>query len=122
MISFQQVSLQYGDRKLFDGISFQINSRDRIGLVGKNGAGKSTILKVIMGEVSTESGQVIVPRDITLGYLPQELTCIDSRTVLEEALTVFTDLRQLEKEIDQLNVQLAEQMWRKNSQLPIIVG
>ena len=109
MISFQQVSLQYGDRKLFDGISFQINSRDRIGLVGKNGAGKSTILKVIMGEVSTESGQVIVPRDITLGYLPQELTCIDSRTVLEEALTVFTDLRQLEKEIDQLNVQLAEQ-------------
>ncbi len=108
MISFQQVSIQYGDRKLFDTISFQINARERIGLVGKNGAGKSTILKVIVGEIKVDSGQVVVPSDITLGYLPQELKYTDSHSVLKEALTAFTDLRQLEKEIEQLNVQLTE--------------
>jgi len=108
MISFQQVSLQYGDRKLFDNISFQINARDRIGLVGKNGAGKSTILKAIMKIASIEKGQIIIPNDITLGYLPQEMKYTDSRSVLNEAMMAFTDLHQLEKEINHLNHQLAE--------------
>ena len=108
MISFQQVSLQYGERKLFDNISFQINARDRIGLVGKNGAGKSTILKAIMKIASVESGQIVVPNDITLGYLPQEMKYTDSRSVLSEAMMAFTDLHQLEKEIDHLNHQLTE--------------
>jgi len=108
MISFQQVSLQYGDRKLFDNISFQINARDSIGLVGKNGAGKSTILKAIMKIASIEKGQIIIPNDITLGYLPQEMKYTDSRSVLNEAMMAFTDLHQLEKEINHLNHQLAE--------------
>ena len=108
MISFQQVTLQYGVRKLFDNISFQINARDRIGLVGKNGAGKSTILKTIMKMASVESGQILVPNDITLGYLPQEMKYTDSRPVLSEAMMAFTDLHKLEKEIDHLNQQLTE--------------
>lgn len=108
MISFQGVSLQYGERKLFDSISFQINARDRIGLVGNNGAGKSSILKCILGEIAIDAGQIIVPRDITIGYLPQELKYTDSRSVLDEAMTAFTDLQKLKKEINQLNIQLTE--------------
>jgi len=108
MITFQQVCLRYGERNLFDTISFQINALDRVGLVGKNGAGKSTILKVIVGHTEVDSGQVIVPRDITLGYLPQELVYTDSQDVLSETLKAFTDLRKLEAEINDLNNQLAE--------------
>ena len=110
MISFQQVSLQYGVRKLFDNISFQINARDRVGLVGKNGAGKSTILKSIMKICPVESGKIVVPADITLGYLPQEMSYTDSRSVLDEAMMAFTDLQKLEKEIDHLNHQLTERV------------
>ena len=108
MISFKQVNLQYGERKLFDNISFQVNPKDRIGLVGKNGAGKSTLLKMIIGEVHCDSGQVTVPEDTSLAYLPQELICSDSQNVLDETLTAFSDLLHLQKEIEHLNAQLHE--------------
>jgi ATP-binding cassette, subfamily F, member 3 len=108
MISFRQVSLQFGQRKLFDQISFQINARDRVGLVGKNGAGKSTLLKSIIRMVSLDQGEIIVPGDISIAYLPQELICKDSRNVLDETLTAFSSLKKLEKEIDHLNTQLTE--------------
>jgi ATP-binding cassette subfamily F protein 3 len=108
MISFNQVTLQFGQRKLFDRISFQINTKERIGLVGKNGAGKSTLLRVIMGIVKCDEGKVVVPGDTTLAYLPQELVCKDRRNVLEEAMTAFSDLRHLEKEINHINHQLSE--------------
>jgi ATP-binding cassette subfamily F protein 3 len=110
MISFQNVKLYYGERKLFDDISFHVNPKDRIGLVGKNGAGKSTILKVIVGLTKIDSGQVNLPRDTSLGYLPQELICRDMRCVLEEAMSAFSDLHRLEHEIAHLNVQLGERI------------
>ncbi len=108
MISFQHVSLQYGDRKLFDDIGFLVRSKDRIGLVGRNGAGKSTLLKTIVGLAKVDSGLIVVPKDTTIGYLPQQIECIDSRTVMEEAMSVFSDLHHLEKEIDHLNLLLVE--------------
>ncbi|MBN1950034.1 MAG: ABC-F family ATP-binding cassette domain-containing protein [Bacteroidales bacterium] len=107
MISFGQVNLQYGERKLFDNISFQVNARDRIGLVGKNGAGKSTLLKVIVGLVRCESGEITVPGDINVAYLPQELVCMDTRNVLDETLTAFSDMQHLEREISHLNEEMA---------------
>lgn len=82
MISFKQVTLQFGERKLFDDVSFQVNPKDRIGLVGKNGAGKSTLLKGLVGKVHFDSGSAIVPGDTTLGYLPQELHCTDTQSVV----------------------------------------
>ncbi len=108
MISFKQVTLQFGERKLFDDVSFQVNPKDRIGLVGKNGAGKSTLLKGLVGKVHFDSGSAIVPGDTTLGYLPQELHCTDTQSVLAETLTAFSELQHLEKEIGHLNQQLTE--------------
>jgi ATP-binding cassette, subfamily F, member 3 len=103
MISFQNVSLQFGVRKLFDDIGFVVNPKDRIGLVGKNGAGKSTLFKAFVGQATIDTGIIVVPRDITIGYLPQQIDCLDTRTVMAEAMSVFSDLHHLEKEIDHLN-------------------
>ncbi len=108
MISFQNVKLYYGERRLFDDISFQVNPKDRIGLVGKNGAGKTTILRSIMGLAAIDSGTIVLPRDTSVGYLPQELICKDSQSVLAEAMSAFSDLHRLEHEIEHLNKQLAE--------------
>lgn len=106
MISFEQVSLHFGERRLFDDISFFVGPRDRIGLVGKNGAGKSTLLKAITGLAGIDSGRIVTSTDTTFGYLPQELKLKDGRNVLEEAMTAFRDLHRLEKEIDHLNKEL----------------
>jgi len=106
MISFQNVNLHYGERKLFDDISFQINPNDNIGLVGKNGAGKSTLFKAISGMVKIDSGSITTPAGIKIGYLPQEISFTDNTTVLEEAKSAFIDLIQLEKEIKLLNSKL----------------
>ena len=110
MISFDSVSLQFGDRKLFDDISFMINPKDRIGLVGKNGAGKSTLIRGIMGLVKTDRGSITVPKDIRMGYLPQEIYCKDTGTVLKEAMSAFQDIHRLEKEIGHLNQELSERI------------
>lgn len=108
MISFQNVYLQFGERRLFDNISFQINPKDRIGLVGKNGAGKSTLFKAILDLAKIDSGSIVIPGDTSLGYLPQELMFKDKSTVLEEAMNAFSDWHKLEKEINDLNAQLAD--------------
>ncbi len=108
MISFQNVYLQFGERKLFDNISFQLNPKDRIGLVGKNGAGKSTLFKTILDLAKIDSGSIVVPGDTSIGYLPQELTFKDKRTVLEEAMSAFSDWHKLENEISHLNQQLTD--------------
>ncbi len=108
MVSFQNVCLQYGERKLFDKISFHMNPKDRIGLVGRNGAGKSTLFKSAIGLIKMDSGTIVVPRDTSIGYLPQEINCKDKCTVLEEAMSAFSNLHELEREIAHLNRQLAE--------------
>lgn len=108
MISFENVFLQFGERKLFDSISFQVNPKDCIGLVGRNGAGKSTIFKAILGLAKIETGSIVVPHDTSIGYLPQDIIFKDKCSVLEEAMSAFSDLHKLDSEIAHLNEQLSE--------------
>lgn len=108
MISLENVQLHFGERKLFDGVSFFVNAKDKIGLVGRNGAGKSTLLKAILGLVNTDGGNIIKSGDTSLGYLPQELNFKDTRNLLDETMLAFSDLHRLEKEIKHLNKELTE--------------
>ena len=99
MISIEDVTVAYGGFVLLDKINFHISESDKIGLVGKNGAGKSTILKLICGLQNPTSGRIDKPRDLTIGYLPQIMEHHRGRTVLEEAMTAFESTAGLEREI-----------------------
>lgn len=92
MIQLKNISLSFGHRKLFDGVSFTIDPRDRIGLVGLNGAGKSTMLKIIAKEQSVDDGTILVPKDLNIAYMSQETVLLTDNTVIEEALTAFGDI------------------------------
>ena len=108
MVSVQNISVSFGSFDLLTEISFLINSSDRIGLAGKNGAGKSTLLKIIAGMQSPTSGKVAFPRDFTIGYLPQQMKVSDTTTVLNEALTAFSELFELSSEITRCTREIAE--------------
>lgn len=108
MISVERLTVEFGGFTLFDDVSFVVNKKDRIALVGKNGAGKSTMLKIFAGLQSPTSGTVSVPREVTIGYLPQQMQLADSRTVREEAECAFEHIHEMEQEIERLNGQLAE--------------
>ena len=108
MISVDQLTVEFGGFQLFNEVSFLINPKDRIGLVGKNGAGKSTLLKVFMGIQVPTKGTATIPSDISLGYLPQNMICKDSRTVFEESREAFSDILQLDEKIKKINIKLAD--------------
>ena len=108
MISISDLTVSYGSWNLLDHISFHISESDKIGLVGKNGAGKSTVMKLIFGEMSPTSGTVDKPAHINIGYLPQIMEHNKGRSVLEEAMTVFDVFKDMEKEIEDITLQLAE--------------
>lgn len=108
MISIEKLSVEFGGNPLFDDITYVINKRDRIALVGKNGAGKSTMLKIIAGLQAPSSGVVNRPRDLTIGYLPQQMQLSDVRTVRQEAEQAFAHVIEMKKRIDRMNEELAE--------------
>ena len=108
MISINGLTVAYGGFTLLDGIDFHISENDKIGLVGKNGAGKSTIMKLICGLQSPTSGSIDKPNDLRIGYLPQIMDHHKGRTVLEEAMTAFEDVNSIQKELDSISAQLAE--------------
>ena len=108
MISVEGLTVEFGGFTLFDDVSFVVNKKDRIALVGKNGAGKSTMLKIFAGLQSPTSGTVSVPKEVTIGYLPQHMQLKDARTVREEAELAFEHIHEMEQEIECLNLQLAE--------------
>ncbi|MDD5855794.1 MAG: ABC-F family ATP-binding cassette domain-containing protein [Prevotella sp.] len=108
MISIEGLRVEFGVKPLFQDVSFVINDKDRIALVGKNGAGKSTMLKILCGMQKPTSGNVSVPTDTTIGYLPQVMNLQDSTTVKEEARKAFAGITDLKAKIDVLNKQLSE--------------
>ena len=108
MVSVNNVSLLFGSFVLLDEVSFLITRQERIGLTGRNGAGKSTLMKIIAGLQDPTSGSIERPRELTVGYLEQQMKVSDTTTVLEEALTSFTELRALEQETIACTREVAE--------------
>ena len=108
MISVNNLSVQFTGTDLFSGVTFNIGDRDRIGLVGMNGAGKSTLLKILCGWQEPESGTIVMAAGQTVGYLPQEMVPDSVGTVLEEAMTAFSALDDLEREQERLTEEIAE--------------
>ena len=108
MISVNNLSVQFTGTNLFDHVTFNIGDHDRIGLVGMNGAGKSTLLKILCGWQEPESGTLVIASGQTVGYLPQEMVPDAIGTVLEEAMTAFSALDDLEHEQERLTAEIAE--------------
>ena len=108
MISLNNITVAFGSFTLLDDVSFHISDGDKIGLVGKNGAGKSTLMKLITGEQAPTSGSVALPSGIRIGYLPQIMEHHRGRTVLEEVLTVFDSIHEIEREMERITAQLGE--------------
>lgn len=108
MISVEGLKVEFGVKPLFSDVSFVVNSRDRIALVGKNGAGKSTMLKILCGMQKPTSGVVAVPQGTTIGYLPQVMVLQDDTTVREEAHKAFSDITELKQRVEELERELGE--------------
>ena len=108
MISIENLKVEFGATPLFQGVSYIINPKDRIALVGKNGAGKSTMLKILAGLQSPTDGMVNMPKDISVCYLPQVMKLADSRTVREETEQAFAHIGEQKALIDRLAAEMAE--------------
>ncbi|MDR0732598.1 MAG: ABC-F family ATP-binding cassette domain-containing protein [Dysgonamonadaceae bacterium] len=107
MFSIEKLTVSFGSFTLLDEIGFVIDKKDKIALVGRNGAGKSTLLKIFAGLQEPTGGRVVVPRDATVGYLPQQMQVSDGRTVKEEAALAFGKVLQWEAELEKMNAELA---------------
>lgn len=108
MISVEELKVEFNATPLFEDVSYVINKKDRIALVGKNGAGKSTMLKILAGLQQPTSGIIAVPRECTIGYLPQVMILSDERTVMQEAELAFEHIFEMQADIERMNQQLAE--------------
>ena len=108
MISVQNLKVEFSSQVLFEGVSFVVNKKDKIALVGKNGTGKSTLLKIFAGEQHPTSGVVSKPTDITIGYLPQTMDLSGNCTVKEEVMKAFSHIEELDSQIHELNQKLLE--------------
>lgn len=107
MISVDGLTVEFGGRTLFGDVSFVINENDKIALMGKNGAGKSTMMKIIAGASKPSRGHVRAPKDAVIAYLPQHLLTKDECTVFEEASKAFAQIFEMRDEIDRLNEEMA---------------
>ncbi|MBP6065981.1 ABC-F family ATP-binding cassette domain-containing protein [Bacteroides sp.] len=108
MISVEGLTVEFNATALFAGVSYVINKKDRIALVGRNGAGKSTMLKILAGLQAPTAGTIAIPRDVTIGYLPQVMVLADNRTVMQEAELAFEHIFELQADLERMNRQLAE--------------
>ena len=108
MISVEGLTVEFNATALFAGVNYVINKKDRIALVGKNGAGKSTMLKILAGLQSPTAGTIAIPREVTIGYLPQVMILADNRTVMQEAELAFEHIFELQANLERMNQQLAE--------------
>ena len=109
MLNVHQLNIAFQGEDLFDNVSFRLQSGNRIGLIGKNGAGKSTLLKIIAGELEYNSGQIsFEKKDLNIGFLKQDIDFAYGRTILEEAYEAFSEIKAMERQLEEINVQLAE--------------
>ena len=108
MVSLNQVSVYFGAFCLFKDVSFLINKKDRIGLVGKNGAGKTSLLRIITGNLGYDSGNVAMPGEITIGYLPQQMDVSNTKSVFDEAMSAFAEHQEIERRIKIVNEHLVD--------------
>ncbi|MHA7056327.1 ABC-F family ATP-binding cassette domain-containing protein [Aquimarina sp. M1] len=108
MLNIHNLSISFGGEYLFEEIAFRLNAGDRVGLVGKNGAGKSTMLKILSKEQEPDSGQIAMDKEVKIGFLKQDIDFVLGRTVLEESYEAFIEIKKIEREIDEINTQLAE--------------
>ncbi|KJD32185.1 glycosyl transferase family 2 [Tamlana nanhaiensis] len=108
MMNIHNLSISFQGEYLFEDITFKLGNGDRIGLIGKNGAGKSTMLKILSKELEPDTGQIAADKDLQIGFLKQDIDFILGRTVLEESYEAFTEIKDLEAKMDEVNTQLAE--------------
>ena len=108
MLNAHNITVTFGGEELFSGITFKLNAGNRVGLVGKNGAGKSTLLKVISGEQEYSSGTLAFEKDISIGYLRQDIDFEEGKTVLDEAYEAFKEIKSIEQKLEKVNNELAE--------------
>jgi ABC superfamily ATP binding cassette transporter len=121
MISVEGLKVEFGVKPLFQDVSFVVNDRDRIALVGKNGAGKSTMLKILCGMQKPTAGNIAVPADTTLGYLPQVMVLQDDTTVKEEARKAFADNTRLKEKVERMNRELTERTDYESEEYMLLV-
>jgi len=108
LLQVNQLNKYYGADLVLSNIKLEIHTRDRIALVGRNGTGKSTLLKIIAGELAYDSGEIIKPKEVTIGFLDQHTGLVSDRTIWDEMLTVFEDLRSMEKRLRNLEQEMAK--------------
>jgi len=108
MFSTENLTVEFGGFTLFNNISFVVDKKEKLALVGRNGAGKTTLLKIFAGLMSPTKGRISMPKDVSIGYLPQQMNLTDERTVLEEASLSFEHIQKMESDIELLNQKLAE--------------
>lgn len=108
MLNIHNLSISFQGEYLFEEITYRLGAGDRIGLVGKNGAGKSTMLKIVAGDLEPDTGQIAKEKDLRIGFLRQDIDFDEGRTVLEESYQAFVDIKILEKKLDEINQALAE--------------
>ena len=108
MMNIHNLSISFQGEYLFEDITFKLGNGDRIGLIGKNGAGKSTMLKILSKEMEPDTGQIAADKELKIGFLKQDIDFVLGRTVLEEAYEAFTEIKELEAKMDTVNTQMAE--------------
>ncbi len=108
MLNVHDLSISFGGEYLFESIAFRLNPGDRVGLIGKNGAGKSTLLKILAGDHKPDEGTLATDKEVSIGYLRQDIDFEAGRTVLEEAQQAFGEIKTIELRLDEVNHQLAE--------------
>ena len=106
MLNIHNLSVSFGGSYLFEEVTFRMGSGDRVGLVGKNGAGKSTMLKILAGDIKPDSGSIATEKEVKIGFLRQDIDFEQGRTVLEEAYQAFTEIKIIEAKLDEINHQL----------------
>ncbi|TVZ24117.1 ATP-binding cassette subfamily F protein 3 [Dokdonia sp. Hel_I_63] len=107
MLNIHNLSVSFQGEYLFEEITFRLNGGDRVGLVGKNGAGKSTMLRIISGEQPYDTGSIAIEKEISIGFLKQDIDFVEGRTVLQESYEAFKEIKELEGKLEEINSQLA---------------